>query len=220
LTSRSHRLPARRAARKRKPLGWRFRLAAYTILVLVLLLGWAELDRRFAPRSNTARERFDAILVFGCKAAPSGGPSACELARVSEAVHEYRRGVAPRLILTGGAVHNQYIESKVMAAAARAEGIPDSALYLDTESRDTIQNAKNALRILQSHGWSSAELVSSPQHLPRIGLIFKRLPVEWRLHAAPPLEPESRLKASLLSAVEVLKTVHFLLWGRHEFSAD
>lgn len=207
----------RRTVKKRQPHRWRWRLAAAAVLAIALLLGWAVLARRLAPRSNTAREHFDAIIVFGCPASATGGPSPCELARLGEAVHEYRRGVAPRLILTGGAAHNSFVESRVMAAAARAEGLPDSVLYLDIESMDTIQNAKNALRILQSHGWSSAELISSPQHMPRIGLIFENLPVEWRLHTAPPLEPESKLKTSLLSASETLKTLHFLLCTpRHE----
>ena len=56
---------------------------------------------------------------------------------------------------------------------------------------DTIQNACYAVRIMKAHGWRSAEVVSSASHLPRAGIIFSELPLEWRTHAAPPLEPES-----------------------------
>ena len=36
----------------------------------------------------------------------------------------------------------------------------------------------------------NSEVVSSASHLPRTGLILSRLPLEWRTHAAPALEPE------------------------------
>jgi hypothetical protein len=48
-----------------------------------------------------------------------GNPTPTQLARVTEAVHEYERGVAPRLILTGGAVLNRFVEARVMARPPR-----------------------------------------------------------------------------------------------------
>ena len=135
-------------------------------------------------------------------------------ARVTEAVNEYTRGVAPRLILTGGAAHNHFVEARVMERSAEAEGVPESAIFAEPQAMDTIQNACYSVRIMKAHGWRSAEVVSSASHLPRAGIIFNSLPLEWREHAAPPLSPESAAYQSAVTAVEVLKTARYLIWAR------
>lgn len=178
------------------------------------LLTWAALERQFAPAGNTAAERFDAIIVLGSPADRDGNPTPDQLARVTEAVHEYERGVAPRIIMTGGPVVNSFVEAQIMARTAEAQGIPESAVVIEPSARDTIQNARFAARIMQNHGWTSAEVISSASRLPRAALIFSRLPIKWRTHAAPPLEPESGSLRQSAAAVETLKTLRYLLWAR------
>jgi uncharacterized SAM-binding protein YcdF (DUF218 family) len=129
-------------------------------------------------------------------------------------VHEYDRGVAPRLILTGGAAHNRFVEARVMARAAEAQGIPESAILEEGEAKDTIQNACYSARIMKAHGWHSAEVVSAAFHLPRAGMIFSRLPLEWRVHAAPPPSPHSDPRASWDTLIETMKTARYLVWAR------
>jgi uncharacterized SAM-binding protein YcdF (DUF218 family) len=133
---------------------------------------------------------------------------------VTEAVHEYERGIALRLIVTGGAAHNRFVEANVMAKTAHAQGIPESAILIEPEARDTIENACYAVRIMKAHGWNSAEVVSSASHLPRAGLIFSRLRLEWQTHAAPPLSPEAPAYLSAAPSVETLKTLRYLIWAR------
>jgi uncharacterized SAM-binding protein YcdF (DUF218 family) len=173
---------------------------------------WAILARHFAPTGNTSLARFDAIIVLGNPADNDGNPTPMQLSRVTEAVHEYERGVAPRLILTGGAVYNRFVEAQVMARVAEAQGIPASAIYIEPRARDTIQNACYSVRIMQDHGWHSAEVVSNAFHLPRAGLIFKRLPIEWRTHPAPLTQPVSPAHQAVVSTVETIKTVRYLVW--------
>jgi uncharacterized SAM-binding protein YcdF (DUF218 family) len=184
------------------------------VVVCIGLLAWAVLARQLAPESNTSLARFDAIIVLGTSADSDGNPTPDQLARVTEAVHEYERGVAPRLIMTGGAAHNRFVEARVMAQTAHAEGIPEAAILVEPEAQDTIENACYSTRILRSHGWSSAEVVSSAGHLPRAALIFGRLPLQWRTHAAPLLSPESAAYRSAVTSVETLKTLRYLVWAR------
>jgi uncharacterized SAM-binding protein YcdF (DUF218 family) len=180
----------------------------------ILLLGWGIAARQLAPLANTSLTRFDAIIVLGSPADSDGNPTPMQLARVTEGVHEYMRGAAPRLILTGGAVHNRFVEARVMARSAEAQGVPQEAIFLEPEARDTIQNACYAVRIMKAHGWRSAEVVSSAAHLPRAGMIFSRLPLEWRMEAAPLLAPESALYSGASSVNETLRTVRYLVWAR------
>ena len=199
---------------RRRRLGWRGSLILAGVTAILVLLAWGAIARRLAPTSNTSLTRFDAIIVLGYPADSDGNPKPTQLARVTEAVHEYERGVAPRLIFTGGAVLTRFVEAQVMAQAAQAQGIPESALFVEPKAKDTIQNACYSEHIMKAHGWRSAEVVSSASHLPRTGLIFSGLPLEWRMHAAPPLGPEPAVYSSAASAFETLKTVRYLVWTR------
>jgi uncharacterized SAM-binding protein YcdF (DUF218 family) len=190
------------------------RTALALAAVGLVLTVWAILARRFAPTNNTSLTRFDAIIVLGTPADDDGNPTPKELSRVTEAVHEYERGVAPRLIISGGAAHNRFVEARVMAQVAESQGIPASAIYIEPRAMDTIQNACYSVRIMQDHGWHSAEVVSSAFHLPRAGLIFRHLPVEWRTHEAPLIPPRSPAYQAAVSTVETLKTVRYLVWTR------
>jgi uncharacterized SAM-binding protein YcdF (DUF218 family) len=180
----------------------------------VALVAWAAIARSLAPTGNTTQEHFDALIVLGYPADADGNPTPAELARVTEAVNEYERGVAPRMIMTGGPAHNQFVEAEVMARVAEAQGIPAGAIVLEPTARDTIENACDSLRIMQRRGWESAEVVSSASHLPRAGLILSRLPLKWRTHAAPSLEPEGPWVQAAMTAVEIVKTARYLVWSR------
>ncbi len=205
--------PSRRKSR-RKPRRWPIRVIVASMIAILALFAWAAIERSLAPRSNTSLRRFDAIIVLGSPADEDGNPTPRQLARVTEAVHEYDRGVAPRLILTGGAAYNRFVEARSMARAAEAQGIPESAIFEEGEAKDTIQNACFSVRIMKAHGWRSAEVVSTASHLPRAGMIFSRLPLEWRVHIAPPLAPQSGLRAGVETVVETLKTARYLVWTR------
>jgi uncharacterized SAM-binding protein YcdF (DUF218 family) len=198
---------------RRRPLSWRVRLVLTGLGSALFLLAWGIVARQLAPLSNTDLTRFDAIIVLGMPADSDGNPTPIMQARVTEAVREYERGVAPRLILTGGAAHNGFVEARVMARVAHAQGIPESAIYVEPEARDTIQNACYSARIMKAHGWRSAEVISSASHLPRAGMIFSRMPMEWRMHAAPPLSPSAAYSAAA-TVVETLRTVRYLVWTR------
>jgi uncharacterized SAM-binding protein YcdF (DUF218 family) len=211
----SRRLPSkRRNPPRRKRPHWKTRVVVIGCLLIFGLLAWAVIARRLAPRSNTSLTRFDAIIVLGTPTDDDGNPTPTELASVTEAVHEYERGVAPRLIFSGGPAHNQFGEARVMARAARAQGIPESAIFVEPEARDTIQNACYSVRIMKAHGWRSAEVVSAANHLPRASLIFSRLPLQWRMQASPPVAVESPTDERAMVAKEILKTMRYLVWTR------
>ena len=179
------------------------------LAVIGLLVLWAVVARRIAPVANTSRDHFDAIVVLGYPADDDGNPTPEQLARVTEAVREYERGVAPRIVFSGGAAGNHFVEADVMARVAAAQGIPPSAIFVETKAKDTIQNACFAARLMSNHGWRSAEVVSSEYHLPRASMIFSRTPLEWRMHSAAGLQRGESGSPSL----EVLKTIRYLVYA-------
>jgi uncharacterized SAM-binding protein YcdF (DUF218 family) len=137
------------------------------------------------PMADTQQSQFDVILVLGNPARPDGSIGAIARSRVLEGIRQYRAGLAPRLLFTGGAVANQFVEARVMLQFAQSQGVPASALVAEGQSRNTIQNAYYSYKIMQAHGWTSALVVSSPTHLRRASLIFSHFPLAWRMDAAP-----------------------------------
>jgi vancomycin permeability regulator SanA len=211
------RAPTRRPRHRYKPIElgkrrWIVRGTLTGILLVVILIGWAVIARRLVPIANTSRDHFDAILVLGSPADADGNPTPEQLARVTEAVREYDRGIAPRLLFTGGPAHNDFVEADIMAHAAAAQGIPPSAIFVETKAKDTIQNACYSTRIMQAHGWHSAEIVTSSYQLARAGMIFGHTPLDWRLHTAPPLQPGAS-DSGTDSALEILKTMRYLVFA-------
>lgn len=174
---------------------------------------WTAIARVTAPEGNTSQTRFDAILVLGGGVDSDGNLKPATLARTTEGVREYERGVAPRLIFTGGVDHGQFVEAVAMARAAQAQGVPSSAIVLEPHASDTIQNACFSARTMEQHGWSSAEVVSSPSHLPRVGLIFSKTAIHWKTHAAPPMEQLSAAGNFATQTLELLKTMRYLLYA-------
>ena len=212
--SRIHNLAQGGGRARRGGLGWKVSLILVLSVAVLGLFAWAILVRLFAPTSNTSLNHFDVIIVLGASVDRDGNPSPELQARVTEGVREYERGVAPRLILSGGPEPNHVVEAKVMARTAEAEGIPESAIFQEARSRDTIQNGCYSMQIMESHGWHSAEVISSASHLPRAGVIFNQLPLEWRTHVAPPVQRKFPLVSEYAVALETLKTVRYLLWAR------
>ncbi len=142
--------------------------------------------------TNTAQTHFDAIIVLGFPANRDGTPAPEQRERVLAGVSELRRGVAPKLIVTGGAVHNRFTEAHAMALLAQAHGVPAADIVEEPQAQNTIQNIFYAATIMHQHGWHSAEVISSPSHLPRAALIlttFDRLhpdlAIAWATHPAP-----------------------------------
>jgi uncharacterized SAM-binding protein YcdF (DUF218 family) len=137
------------------------------------------------PMSDTEQRQFDVILVLGNPAKNDGSIGPVARSRVLEAIRQYHAGLAPRLLMTGGAVQNQFVEAQVMQQFALSQGVPADAVFAEGQSRNTIQNAYYSYKIMQAHDWTSALVVSSPSHLRRASLIFMHFPLAWQMHEAP-----------------------------------
>jgi uncharacterized SAM-binding protein YcdF (DUF218 family) len=167
------------------------------------------------PQSNTRRTHFDVIIVLGYPTQADGTPSPEERERVLEAVREYRAGEAPRILMTGGAAHNKYVEAHSMAEIAVDQQVPWQAIFEENQAQNTIQNAYYSVKIMQANGWRSAEVVSSPSHLPRASLIFRYFPIEWQMHACPWPREYSLMYAWAVYSAEALYTSRLRIFGFH-----
>jgi uncharacterized SAM-binding protein YcdF (DUF218 family) len=186
---------------------------AFSLLLLCPLA--VALNRLAIPSHHTSATHFDTLLVLGYPANPDGTPSPEQRERVLEAVREYKAGVAPAIIMTGGPAHNQFVEAHVMATLAEREGVPASAIVEEPQAQNTIQNIYYSSEIMHAHNWRSAEVISSPAHLGRAAMILQATAkahpgraIDWRTH--PSLWPAEysllhRLSLDILEATRCLE---------------
>lgn len=160
------------------------RLLAGFGLLIVLCLVALFATYETVPTRNCDLTLFDAILVLGTPTLENGQPSPEERERVNEAVREFKAGRAEHIIFSGGATMKQYVEGQSMAALAETEGVPSSKVVIEDKAKDTLQNIYFGSQIMEQRGWTSVEVVSSPSHLPRTGLILQRYHFQWKEHAS------------------------------------
>jgi len=178
-------------------------LLALAVTFALILFG----DYLALPTHNTTASHFDTIIILGTPARPDGSPSPEQRERVLEGIREYRAGLAPRLIMTGGPAHNHFVEAHVMAQFAESQGVPADAILEEDRAQTTVQNIYYSAQIMHAHGWTSSEIVSSPYHLGRTALILAafnqrdpELHIDWRTDpAAWPSEYHFTTKVILYS---------------------
>lgn len=139
-------------------------LVGIWLLSLGLVLLWQRRD---------ASAEADAIVVLGA-AQWDGKPSPVLRARVDHAIHLWKRGLAPTLIMTGGqAPGDTTSEAAVERRYAMANGVPAAAIRVEPESRSTRETLRNVAAML-SDSERDVILVSDPFHMLRLSILARR----------------------------------------------
>ncbi len=114
------------------------------------------------------REReADCAIVLGA-AAWHDKPSPVLRERLNHAIELYKKGKVKVLVLTGGYGKGaDFAESEVALEYCVTQGIPREALHAELESLNTVDNLKEAKKIMVAQNLQSALLVSDPWHLKR-----------------------------------------------------
>lgn len=173
-------LSARRLRWVRALAAWTF-LVAYlmsTPLVAKVLIGLIEQQ---APSfDGSTLTRFDAIVVLGGGVVgkgtlrPSNELAAPSLERTLCGAELFARGIAPRLVFSGGDAAifgHSPVEAAEMKRLAMRLGVPEDAIRLEERSRTTYESAVHTTRLL---GEASVILVTSASHMPRALALFQK----------------------------------------------
>lgn len=143
-------------------------LASWVLCVLAVLF-WGARDM--------ARPA-DAIVVLGA-AQYAGRPSPVLKARLDHAISLWKRGLARRLVLTGGLGTGDTIsEAAVGRRYVMKAGVADSAILLENEGRTTSASLEAVAVIMAKERLERAILVSDPFHMLRLQIVAKRYGVE------------------------------------------
>ncbi len=113
-------------------------------------------------------EKRDAIIVLGARIMPDGELSTTVLHRVETALKAYQDGYGTLLIVCGAQGRDEpQTEAGAMADWLTAHGVPKTALEVEDQSTDTIENLKNARAAMDARGMKTAIIVTSDYHITR-----------------------------------------------------
>lgn len=149
---------------------------AVALLALLVALGWlASLAGVLVwSRRDEAREA-DAIIVLGA-AQYVGRPSPVLRARLDHAVALWKRGLAPRLVFTGGTgVGDTLSEAAVSRRYAMKQGVPASAIMLENEGQTTRESMRAVATYLRAGDDTTVILVSDPFHMLRLSVLARQM---------------------------------------------
>lgn len=139
----------------------------------------------------------DAIVVLGA-AQYAGRPSPVLRARLDHALALWQRGLAPRVILTGGKGEGDTTsEAAVGRVYMLRRGVPDSAMLLEKEGRSTAESLGGVARLAEGRKIEDVILVSDPFHMMRLQILA------WRhhLHAVPSPTLTSPISANRMESI-------------------
>lgn len=130
-------------------------------------------------------------LVLGAAVRPGGEPSPALARRARHAAGLWHAGEVRALVLSGGVHRFPPSEAEVMARVCRAEGIPATALHLETAALTTEDNIRLSLPLLAALGATEIVIVTDRYHAARARLVARRAGVRARtscprLTGAPP----------------------------------
>jgi uncharacterized SAM-binding protein YcdF (DUF218 family) len=138
-------------------------------LVFAILAGAMAYAARQIHLQSTRDEAqlADVILVLGA-AEYRGRPSPVLKARLDHALELYRRGLAPRLMTSGGAGGDPFFtEGGVGRAYLVQNGVPSEAIIAENASESTVQSTAAMAEIMQRMGLRTCILVSDGYHIFR-----------------------------------------------------
>ncbi len=171
----------------RKKPGWQ--KAAIILAIAVIWIGgnsWVadslkySLEWQYLPPKEFPETEVVVILAGGT-AAPIYPRSTVEVGgagdRVIYGAHLYHQGVASHLLVSGGSV--PYLgesspESKHMAELLIMLGVPEEAIWQESKSRNTFENALYSYEFLGEKRIDRIVLVTSAFHMPRSVMVFEQ----------------------------------------------
>lgn len=118
-------------------------------------------------------ESSDVIVVLGA-AEYNGRPSPVLRARLDHAYDLYERGLAPKLITTGGAGGDpQFTEGEVGRDHLVRLGVPSEDIIVEGEGGSTVHTVVAVSEIMRRMGLKSAIIVSDGYHIFRVQKILE-----------------------------------------------
>lgn len=160
------------------PILWLWFFSSFPVSQFLL----RSLENKYPPVPYENVPKSDVVVVLGGMINPlSSHPEKPELLssadRLTDSVILWRQKKVDRILFTGGSgilFQQDVQEAKHAKKILSLLGVPESQIFLESESRNTYENALYTSKILQENGWEKVILVTSAFHMERSKGVFEK----------------------------------------------
>jgi len=193
------------------------RRTSFALVLIAILILWLSSTTGFSNMLASSLEwkylppeeipTADVLVVLGGGTEPATAPrSTVEINgagdRILYAAEIYKQGKATHILLSGGEISwlndGSTTPAEDMADILIQLGLPEDALWLENESKNTYENALYAREFLDEKELNRILLVTSALHMPRAVALFEKqgfevipLPVDYSVIIVDPADDES-----------------------------
>ena len=140
----------------------------------------------------------DCVIVCGYPTNDDGSISYILKSRIDKAVELYQNQDVQYLILSGGAIHNQYCEAIAMQDYALSKGIPSQYILLEKQAKSTYHNMKYSKKIMHQHHLKTCFIVTNSWHVIKAEYYAKKFALDYTMVKAKKPHHMSYFKVFLL----------------------
>jgi uncharacterized SAM-binding protein YcdF (DUF218 family) len=178
--------------------------AAVAAVLLTAWLVWLG-NSIFRFGSEDHARPSDCIIVLGA-AVHGEVPSPVFLERLRHGVDLQRRGLARKIVFTGGRAEGDlHAESAMGEIFAQSQGVPAADILTEERSRTTRENLIEAAAVMKKHRLESAIIVSDPDHMKRAMMMADDLGID----ALSSPTPSSRYRSWRTRLPFLLREMYF-----------
>ena len=131
--------------------------------------------RNIITSEEAAYKNADCIVVLGCQVKEDGKPSDMLSDRIKRGIELYKKGAAPKIIMSGDHGRKSYDEVNAMKQAAVDSEVPSSDVFMDHAGFSTYDSIYRAKEIFEA---DRIIVVTQKYHLYRALYIAEKLGIE------------------------------------------
>ena len=105
------------------------------------------------PKVRWEQDKYDCVVVCGCRAEDDGQPSEILKTRVEKAVELWKERKVQYLIMSGAGVYNHHVEAEVMKRYAKELGVPEEYILEEKQAVSTYHNMLYSGRMMRNCGF-------------------------------------------------------------------
>ena len=123
-------------------------------------------------KDYSIEKKYDAIIVLGAGLRIDGTPSNMLEDRLKGAIELYKKGIAPKIIVSGDRSGDDYDEVSAMKKFCMDNGVPESDIVRDDLGYSTYETMDNTVREM---GYKKVIIVTQKYHLYRSVYIARKM---------------------------------------------
>ena len=116
------------------------------------------------------------ILILGAGLKPDGTPNLMLADRLDQGIALYKRGAAPKILLSGDNGQERYDEVNAMKEYCLDQGVPMEDIFMDHAGFSTYESIHRASSIFQVE---SMIIVTQDYHLPRACYLAEKMGIRY-----------------------------------------